>query len=104
MPIAIVSAYLIGSVPFALLIAGAARADVRGERSPFRARWIVKLGEWSFAFYLLHQMVLRALAATVFLGRPTGWLFVLTALLVATASAAALYTFVERPLDRRLRA
>ncbi len=45
-------------VPFTLTVAAAARADVRGEESPFRNRFVVYLGEISFAFYLLHEMVI----------------------------------------------
>ncbi|MFH8789001.1 acyltransferase family protein [Streptomyces roseoverticillatus] len=45
-------------VPYTLTIAAAARADVRGEPSPFRNRVTVYLGEVSFAFYLVHEMVI----------------------------------------------
>lgn len=91
-------------VPFALLIVAAANSDLRRRpRSILRARPMVKLGEWSFAFYLLHQMVLRVLAVEMLHGRPAGLTFVVTALVVSTVLAALLFTFVERPLDRKLR-
>ncbi|UQI47281.1 acyltransferase [Streptomyces sp. HU2014] len=45
-------------VPYTLTIAAAARADVRGEPSPFRNRINVYLGEVSFAFYLVHEIVI----------------------------------------------
>jgi peptidoglycan/LPS O-acetylase OafA/YrhL len=90
-------------VPFAVLIVAAANSDLRGSVSLLRARWLVKLGEWSFAFYLLHQMVLRVLAVTSLGGRPAGLAFALEALIIATVLAAALFTFLERPLDRWLR-
>ena len=90
-------------VPFAVLIVAAANSDLRGSASWLRARWLVKLGEWSFAFYLLHQMVLRVLAVTTLGGHPAGVAFAVEALLVATVLSAALFTFVERPLDRWLR-
>ncbi|MBT2387727.1 acyltransferase [Streptomyces sp. ISL-11] len=45
-------------IPFTLTIAAAARADVRGEPSPFRDRINVYLGEVSFAFYLVHEIVI----------------------------------------------
>lgn len=45
-------------IPYTLTIAAAARADVHGEPSPFRNRYIVYLGEVSFAFYLVHELVI----------------------------------------------
>lgn len=41
-------------IPFLLLIASAADADMRYKRSLLAWKPIVKLGEWSFAFYLVH--------------------------------------------------
>ncbi|MEV5375093.1 acyltransferase family protein [Streptomyces nondiastaticus] len=48
-------------IPYTLTIAAAARADVRGEPSPFRNRITVYLGEVSFAFYLVHEIVIFSL-------------------------------------------
>ncbi|MGW1073407.1 acyltransferase family protein [Streptomyces sp. NPDC002537] len=45
-------------IPYTLTIAAAARADVLGEPSPFRNRVNVYLGEVSFAFYLVHEIVI----------------------------------------------
>ncbi len=45
-------------IPFTLTIAAAARADIQGEPSPFRNRYIVYLGEISFALYLVHEIVI----------------------------------------------
>ncbi|WP_063837069.1 acyltransferase family protein [Phaeacidiphilus oryzae] len=45
---------------FALLIAAGATADLRGERCFWRRRALVRLGELSFAFYMVHLLVLRA--------------------------------------------
>ncbi|GAA3050045.1 hypothetical protein GCM10020000_33410 [Streptomyces olivoverticillatus] len=45
-------------IPFTLTVAAAARADVGGEPSPFRNRYIVYLGEISFAFYLVHEIAI----------------------------------------------
>ncbi|RZU34097.1 acyltransferase family protein [Blastococcus saxobsidens] len=91
-------------VPFALTIAAAAQADLEGSRSVFRHPVLVKLGEWSFAFYLTHQLVIRAIDYVL---APTsaGQAIAASALSLvgALASAFVLYTFVERPLERRLR-
>ena len=47
------------SIPLVFLIAATARRDMDGERSFWRARPLVTLGTWSFAFYLVHQIVIR---------------------------------------------
>ncbi|MGN7252754.1 hypothetical protein [Arthrobacter sp. SAFR-014] len=45
---------------FALLIAAYAARDRCGGRATFaRSPAMVKLGEWSFALYLVHELVLR---------------------------------------------
>ncbi|HWG26224.1 MAG TPA: hypothetical protein VG296_19075 [Actinospica sp.] len=41
------------------LIAAVALADIRSEPSPWRSRRAVKLGELSFAFYMIHLIVMR---------------------------------------------
>ncbi|WP_018683708.1 acyltransferase family protein [Actinokineospora enzanensis] len=46
-------------VPMGLLVAAGAVGDTRGARSPFRARTWVQLGELSFAFYMVHELVIR---------------------------------------------
>jgi peptidoglycan/LPS O-acetylase OafA/YrhL len=67
----------------------------------------VQLGVWSYAFYLLHQLVIRAVVLVAFDGRPrgtvAGWVATALALGLAVAAAAILFVLVERPLDRRLR-
>lgn len=52
--------YVAGTViPLALLIPAAAVADLTGAWSPWRSRWMVWLGTVSFAFYMVHQIVIR---------------------------------------------
>jgi peptidoglycan/LPS O-acetylase OafA/YrhL len=46
-------------VPAALLITALADADVHGRRTGLRSTLLVRLGQWSFAFYLVHFMVIR---------------------------------------------
>ncbi|GAB1338442.1 acyltransferase [Streptomyces sp. E-15] len=45
-------------VPLALIVAAGAAADVEGRPSPFRGRIAVRLGELSFAFYMVHMLVM----------------------------------------------
>ncbi|MCR3751272.1 Peptidoglycan/LPS O-acetylase OafA/YrhL, contains acyltransferase and SGNH-hydrolase domains [Lentzea californiensis] len=52
--------YVAGTVvPLALLIPAAAVADLTGRSSPWRSKWMVWLGTVSFAFYMVHQIVIR---------------------------------------------
>jgi peptidoglycan/LPS O-acetylase OafA/YrhL len=96
------------AVAYLLLIAGAAKADLTGARSPWRARVMVWLGEVSFAFYLVHlgvmQNVMRLMGH-----QGHGWpgrkaLVAMVFLLgVSIALAWLLYRFVEVPMMRVLR-
>ena len=49
-------------IPFAMLICATASADLSDERTPWRGAVAVLLGELSFAFYLLHHIVIRGVA------------------------------------------
>ncbi|WP_329398987.1 acyltransferase family protein [Streptomyces melanogenes] len=58
-------------IPIALLIPAAAVADVKDQPSPFRGKVMTWLGEVSFAFYLIHGVVI--IYGTKFLhGKPYG--------------------------------
>ena len=91
-------------VPFAFIIAAAAQVDMEGEGSPFRHPLFVRLGEWSFAFYLVHALVIRVAA---FVGLQiesvVGLLWLPLLLVASVALSGLLFTVVERPLERRLR-
>jgi peptidoglycan/LPS O-acetylase OafA/YrhL len=88
-------------VGFATLIAAAATADLKGEPSPWRGRLSVKLGEISFAFYLIHILVIRTgeylFRAHPMLPWPLGLLAAGTAFAVSLAIAWTLHTYVENP-------
>ncbi|MDO8119916.1 acyltransferase [Isoptericola sp. b490] len=90
---------------YLLLVLAAASRDLRQESGRLASPWLVKLGHWSFALYLVHDIVIRLLAATV--GLPSDlWQRAATWLVVVIASqaiAAALYTWVEHPAERHLR-
>ncbi|MGW0609084.1 acyltransferase family protein [Streptomyces sp. NPDC002788] len=116
--VAIIGYFLVPQVPagypattctvigFALLIPAAAVADLRGLPSLWRHRRLVRLGELSFAFYMIHLLVLRI--GTHLLGTSPhfGVLPALTATLVAFTVALglswALYEGLERPARRLL--
>ncbi|MGV9804496.1 acyltransferase family protein [Micromonospora chersina] len=92
---------------YLLVITAAADADVRGRRTPWRSRAMVWLGEVSFAFYLVHVLVMMTvLRLTGDWGTGLrGWwgpLAVLGLLLLNLLLAAALHHGVEMPMMRRL--
>jgi peptidoglycan/LPS O-acetylase OafA/YrhL len=93
-------------VPFAMLIVAAAQRDLVGRGGWMAAPGLVRLGEWSFAFYLVHRVGIAAVDRTIgFAGRPLPVAVALAwvALGVAIALAALLYALVERPAERWLR-
>lgn len=78
---------------------------LRGGRLWFASPWQVRLGEWSFAFYLIHATFIY-LALRIFGFQPPSWgnLLWFAALFVVDLVAAwALHTFVERTLEKRMR-
>lgn len=92
-------------VIFTLLIIALAIRDLEGRPSAFRAKWMVDLGTWSFAFYLVHSTVMYGVAT--FVGaRTASWgnlvwypvVFVLSLL-----AAWLLYRLVEHPVELRMR-
>lgn len=96
---------LLSAPLFAALICAAARADLDGGRTGLGGAWMIRLGHWSFAWYLIHEIVIRA--AVFHWGKPAPggetlvfWAGVLAASL---ALAALAYHCVERPAERWLR-
>lgn len=94
------------SMPFfALLIMGAAQRDLDGKSTGVTGPVWIRLGHWSYAWYLIHEVVVRVWRFE--LPRPEGLgdtVVVWGILLVLTqALAALLYTTVEHPAERFLR-
>ncbi|MCX4753843.1 acyltransferase family protein [Kitasatospora purpeofusca] len=91
-------------VPIALLVASAAIADRDGRFTPFRNRAMTWLGEISFAFYLLHFIVLtemRDLLGTKLYSTPEGIGLLLLAIGVTVLLSWILYRLVEAPITKR---
>ena len=89
-------------LPWVLVIVAAAQHDLAGGAPA--PGWLVRLGVWSFAFYLFHQLIIKQVAFA--------WLpdsaavqaaCSLLLLAVAIALAGLLAERVEAPLERRLR-
>ncbi|MFF8513310.1 acyltransferase family protein [Streptomyces sp. NPDC015492] len=90
----------------ALLIPAAATADLTRTPSPWRRPYLVRLGELSFAFYMIHILVMRC-AELLFGTRPrleTYPALAVTAAILAVSLALAwvLYISIERPGQRLL--
>jgi peptidoglycan/LPS O-acetylase OafA/YrhL len=95
-------------LPFLLiLILGAVTLDVNGIPSWICARPMLRLGEWSFALYLVHKPIFLLTQQWNWWNQATGafgdvaGFFGFCALTVG--AAALLYYGVERPLERALR-
>ncbi len=90
---------------FAVTIAAVAWRDVSKRFSLLRSRPLVLLGEWSYAFYLVHATIIYGVLSITG-AQPVGWSNLIwygALLIVSIAAAAALHYLVERPLERRLR-
>ncbi|PKV83281.1 acyltransferase [Streptomyces sp. TLI_146] len=91
-------------IPITLLIAAAAMADAEGKFTLFRTRTMVWLGEISFAFYLLHSIVLiygRKVLGHDLYSTPVAMALTAGLLAVCVLTSWALYALVERPITRR---
>lgn len=87
----------------AALVAGFAKRDLAGGAGLSSTPVMVRLGEWSFALYLIHELVIRAalMLHPLRLHQRVG--VSLGVLAVSIALSALLYTLVERPIEKRLR-
>ncbi|WP_138356132.1 acyltransferase family protein [Streptomyces fildesensis] len=91
---------------FALTITTVALRDVRSGASLLRRKALVKLGEWSFAFYMCHAIVLRAFShygSGASPGVRHDALVVAIMLVSSVTAAAFLHECVEKPAERRLK-
>ena len=91
--------------PFVLLIGAAATCDLLERRSPLRASSAVRLGVWSYGFYLLQVpigLVLAKVMHPIDHHAVTDVLLAGTYLMVTWLAAAALFRWVEEPAHRLL--
>lgn len=93
-------------VPLSLLVCAVAARDAAGRGTPLTGRTMQWLGETSFAFYLVHRLVLTYGHQVLGTGRswstPVAALLLLAAFAVCLLLARLLYVAVERPFMRRL--
>ncbi|WP_189304919.1 acyltransferase family protein [Streptomyces cinerochromogenes] len=97
---------------FAVLIAGLAVEERDGARSWFARRPVVRLGDWSYALYMIHFMVILSISMPVtgktgFEWPDARWIhlpFAVLAIAVSLVCARLLTVRVQQPIERRLRA
>lgn len=90
---------------FVVIIFAVATRDVEQKPSLMRHPWLVKLGTWSFAFYLVHATVMYTFAA-VFGVQPaavSNLLWYAPVFGVGLLLAWLLYRFVEHPVEAKMR-
>lgn len=90
----------IWAVPVAaLVVMTAARSDLAGAGlRVLRNRWLVVAGQVSFAFYLVHELVITNLRDALGVGAPAA----VVMLVVSAALAVVLHYGVERPAQRQV--
>jgi peptidoglycan/LPS O-acetylase OafA/YrhL len=101
MPLGFVAPFVPGLI---LFLGSAATADLNGSKNLFTRRWVVWLGDRSFAFYLIHGNVLIYSERAIGQGpypAPYAVLFVLGVLVVSIALSHVLHTRVEMPMMKR---
>ncbi|GAB3631124.1 acyltransferase [Microbacterium shaanxiense] len=93
------------TVACGIAIVALASHSLRGRRSFFEARWQVRLGEWSFAFYLVHATFIYLFVTIFGIQQPSwanlGWFVVL--LVIDLLAAWGLHALVEKPVEKRMR-
>ena len=93
-------------IGFSCLIAAAAVADATGAPSMWRRAWLVRLGELSFAFYMVHFLVIRCasflLRGHAPLSGRAGLAVAVAVFSVALALSWILYERVELPGRRAI--
>ncbi len=97
------SRYAVTLIPFAVLVVALASADLRGARVFTSSKWMVRLGDWSYCFYLIHLVVIMVTVSVASrVGLPI-WATLAVALVGSSIVASLLHRFVEKPADDRLR-
>jgi peptidoglycan/LPS O-acetylase OafA/YrhL len=89
---------------FALLISAFANRDRTGcRRTVASSPAMVRLGEWSFALYLVHELVLRTALELGPVTLAERAAFAAAGIAVSIPLSGALFTLFERPVEARLR-
>lgn len=87
------------AILFLVVVVVAAQRDLGRPHGWLNHPWLVYAGQVSFAFYLVHELIIINLVS---LGI-TGWALDPAALAASGVAAVALHHLVERPCEKRLR-
>jgi peptidoglycan/LPS O-acetylase OafA/YrhL len=93
-------------LPFSALLVGTlASSDVEGVGTHVSGRWHVKLGEWSFALYLVQMILIERVIELLpsDMRDPAAALALVCTMALCIAAAAALHEFFEAPINLKLR-
>ncbi|MFC9773194.1 MULTISPECIES: acyltransferase family protein [unclassified Pseudarthrobacter] len=101
-PIPVTFANLIMLPAFLALIAACTRADLSGRSSVLSSSVLIKLGEWSYALYLVHELLIRTASPYATSTDQAAWLAAVV-VLVSISLSGLLHEFVEKPAERWLR-
>lgn len=94
----------IAAAPLWLLIAATATRNLRGAGGVLQQPWLIRLGVWSFALYLVHNLIIGVVLRFTGLLPAPELLAAGVAIPVASIGLAGLaYRVVERPAEARLR-
>lgn len=88
-----------------VVLFAAATSDSAGRPSILHSRYLVTLGQWSFALYLVHMLVIRCFSYLIGQDRASylPWWAALLAAVLSVAASGVAYSLVEKPLEKRLR-
>ena len=92
---------LIFGIPSALVLYALAAAEHRTE-PPLPQKWFVAIGEWSYAAYLVHVLVISAIGRVLVLFVPAGSIgaslvLVWVGIVMANVAGAVIHILFERP-------
>ncbi len=92
-------------VACAVAILAIATASLQGKKSVFATALQVRLGEYSYAFYLVHATIVYFVLAALGVRSPSWFNLVwyVALCLVAVGAASALHHWVEKPAEARMR-
>jgi peptidoglycan/LPS O-acetylase OafA/YrhL len=94
-------------IPFVLTVAAFAGADLRGWRTGFNSRLLVRLGTWSYALYLVHFLVYYLILQTTphwpLWMEKWHWEVVVIVVLPCVVVSGLVHHLIEAPAERRLR-
>lgn len=103
---AIVYSEELATIACALLLLAVSSNTLRGSRSWLEHPLMVRLGDWSYTFYLVHATVIYAVLNIIGGARGPGWSNLVWGsgiFIVALALAAAIHILVEAPVEKAIR-